>query len=113
MEVETDAQHFTLYAVKYRALRGFVAPAVFDQRGVGFVVFEAQGSFEELSIATLGERSMGVWAQSSFGRFHLLVVDGPAFLETAFRAAFPDGFPRMTPMLVVRDSGRNVATPGQ
>lgn len=112
VEVETDARHFTLYAVKYRALRGFVSPAAFDIRGVGFVVFEPDGSFEELEIATIGERSMGVWVQSAIGNYHLMVINGPAFINTAFRSSFPQGFPGFTPMLVVRDSGRNVASPG-
>ncbi len=112
VEVTTQAEHFTLYSVKYRRLRGFVAPAKFGSGTIDLVMLEAGASFEELSLATKRESAGAVWALDSKGKFHIFIPDGPVFINQAFRAAFPNAFPDFKPMLLVKESD-NVGSPGE
>ncbi len=111
VRVEADVTHFTLYSVKYRGVRGYVAPAVYGSGTVGAVVFQPGGSFEELIVATRRENAAAVWAQDARGVYHLLIIDGPEFLKAEFYAAFPNGFPNFHAMTVVKQAGRNEASP--
>ena len=43
-----------------------------------------------------------MWAQEKSGGYQLLVVNGPAFLKTAFLASFPSGFSGATVVTLVR-----------
>ncbi len=113
VRVDADVTHFTLYSVKYRGVRGYVAPAVYGAGSVGAVVFEAGGTFEELVLATRREGASAVWAQDRNGIYRLLIIDGPDFLKAEFFAAFPEGFPNFTAMIVVRESGANEASPNE
>ncbi len=44
----------------------------------------------------------GVWAQDASGAYHLLVVNGPAFLRTTFASFFPNGFTSSTAVTLTK-----------
>ncbi len=103
VEVTAALTHFSVYAVKYRAAPpppqsppptgapGFGAfPPVFSAGLQAFVVFDG-GSVDSLEVAARRAGASGVWVQDERGAFHLLVVDGPAFLRDEFARAFPSG----------------------
>lgn len=82
----------------------FVAPPVFDARGLALAVFLG-GSIDQLEGAAQNVGASGVWVQDGGGRFQLLVVAGPTFLKTAFTAAFPSGFSLPVAVTLVRGAG--------
>ena len=109
--VIAGATHFTIYAVRY-VIHAFLAPPVFGAGNIASVVFAARGSVDDLAAATRREGASAVWTQDERGTYRLLIVDGPEFLRATFRAAFPNGFTKLTAMTVVRQAP-NVASPGE
>jgi hypothetical protein len=80
---------------------GFVESPVFSAAGTALVIFRG-GSVEQLEASARDAGAAGVWVQDDRGVPRLLVVDGPPFLSTAFRAAFADGLPASTPATLTR-----------
>ena len=78
----------------------FGAAPRFDPTGRALVVFTG-GSVDQL-MAAAAAGATGAWVQDGNGVFQLLVVNGPAFLSDAFRAAFPRGIPASTAVLLTR-----------
>ncbi|MDA0302691.1 MAG: hypothetical protein O2822_09205, partial [Chloroflexi bacterium] len=60
------------------------------------------GTVAQLEVAAREAGATGVWAQDSAGRFVLLVVDGPAFINEPFRAAFAAGLAGSTAVTLAR-----------
>ena len=113
--VSADVKHFTPFAVI--AARGgiigaatpkppaagsgaFVTAPNFAAGNVAFAVFGG-GTVDQLEAAAKASAT-GVWVQDATGRFHLLVVNGPAFLRQEFNAAFPLGFTASLAVTLVR-----------
>ena len=79
----------------------FVAKPVFGQSRQSLVVFHG-GTLEQLESSARGAGATGVWAQELSGAYQLLVVDGPAFVNAPFRAAFPAGIRSATALTLTQ-----------
>ncbi|MGE3855537.1 MAG: hypothetical protein AB7G21_01120 [Dehalococcoidia bacterium] len=79
----------------------FVAKPVFGPSRVSLVVFNG-GTVEQLEASARGSGATGVWAQELSGAYQLLVVDGPAFVNAPFRAAFPGGLRAATALTLTQ-----------
>lgn len=114
MTVTANTLHFTLFsvvayagpstAVKPPTAAGagvFAATPVFGPAGQALAVFLG-GTTAQLEAAAAKATATGVWVQDPSRRFHLLVVNGPAFLRDDFVAAFPLGFPNTLAVTLVR-----------
>ena len=64
---------------------------VFSKAGMAQKVFLG-GSVDDLEKSAARDGAKGVWAQDSRGNFELLVINGPAFINSNFRVAFAGGF---------------------
>jgi hypothetical protein len=83
----------------------FGGPVTFSDHGFALAVY--RGSIAELEAAAGGAGATGVWVQDHSGRFQLLPVRGPVFLQAGFAAAFPASagsiaFPQLTAVTLVR-----------
>ncbi|MFA7249594.1 MAG: hypothetical protein WC273_08175 [Dehalococcoidia bacterium] len=74
---------------------------IFDSTGRALAVFTG-GTVDQLATAASASRATGVWVQDRDGIFQLYIVGGPAFVADQFRARFPDGFPGVTSVMLVR-----------
>lgn len=79
----------------------FASPPNFGTGKMAQVVFTG-GTVAQLDAATSAAGGTGAWVQDSTGAFRLLIVGAPAFLRTAFEAAFPVGFTTVTGVTVTR-----------
>ena len=84
---------------------GFSGGVVYSKDGFAMTVYS--GSIVELEAAAGAAGATGVWVQDVSGRFQLLPVRGPVFLQSGFEAAFPAApgsvaFPQMTAVTLVR-----------
>ena len=77
----------------------FASPPNFGTGKMAQVVFTG-GTVAQLDAATSAAGGTGAWVQDSTGAFRLLIVGAPAFLRTAFEAAFPAGFTTVTGVTV-------------
>lgn len=84
------------------AQRGKLASnPVFDPTGRALAVFNG-GSIDQLATEAQRVDSKGIWVQASDGSYQVFVIGGPAFLNDQFRAKFPDGFPAVASVLLVK-----------
>ncbi|MEI6136093.1 MAG: hypothetical protein WCQ48_01585, partial [Chloroflexota bacterium] len=79
----------------------FVTAPIFGTGNAAQAVFTG-GTVDQLEAATTAAGAAGAWVQDSAGTFRLLIVGSPAFLKTAFNAAFPSGFTTMTGVTLTR-----------
>ena len=79
---------------------GFVAPPVFGG-GTALAVFKG-GTIDELEATAQAAGATGVWVQDGGGTPRLLVVGGPGFVSSTFRAAFARGVPASTSVTLTR-----------
>ena len=79
----------------------FSSPPNFGTGKMAQVVFTG-GTVAQLDAATSAAGGTGAWVQDSTGAFRLLIVGAPAFLRSAFEAAFPVGFTTVTGVTVTR-----------
>jgi len=79
----------------------FASPPAFGSGFTALAVFGG-GTVAQLEAAAREAAASGVWAQDGAGRFLLLVVDGPAFINEPFRAAFGAGLPASTAVTLAR-----------
>ena len=112
--LKADVNHFTPFAVIYKkggstttppvATTGtgrFITTPVLGAGGLALAVFGG-GSVDQLEAATGDIAARGVWVQDRTGAFHLLVVNGPAFLRREFASFFPSGFPGTTAVTITK-----------
>ncbi len=79
---------------------GFVAPPVFGG-STALAVFKG-GTVDQLEATAQDAGATGVWVQDGGGTPRLLVVGGPGFVSSAFRAAFSRGVPASTSVTLTR-----------
>ena len=79
----------------------FAGTPVFGTGGQAFAVFTG-GTSGDLEAQAKAAGASGIWVQTSGGAYQLLVVDGPVFLNAAFRAAFAAGLAVNTPVTLTR-----------
>lgn len=79
----------------------FAVPPAFGSGTTALAVFGG-GTPAQLEAAARDAGATGVWAQDAAGRFALLVVDGPAFINAPFRTAFAAGLPLNTAVTLTR-----------
>ena len=82
---------------------GFLNAPTYSATGVGYVVFQG-GSLDELSAAAAAVGAASAWAQDTSGTFLAFTVDGPSFVNNAFRNAFGSGFSGPTAIVLVRST---------
>ena len=95
--------HFTTFAVMHEPNRTLFlgASPVFSTGGFALAVFGG-GSSSQLEAAATRVGGSGAWIQNARGEFHLLVVNGPAFLRTQFDAQFRSGLPASSSVTLTR-----------
>lgn len=89
---------------------GFASAPRYSAGGLGGVVFMG-GSLAELEAAAAAAGASGIWAQDAGGRFVLLVVGGPTFVNEGFRAAFGSGFSAPAALTLIRGTSTAPASP--
>lgn len=80
---------------------GFASPAAFSRGGVASVVFTG-GNLSDLQVAASASGASGAWVQDEMGRFLLLTIGGPTFLNQRFQDAFGTGFTGPTVVILTR-----------
>ena len=79
----------------------FFGTPIFGASGPALAVFSG-GSTADLEVAAKASGATGVWAQDMSGAFKLLVVDGPSFINEAFRMTFTSGLPANSPLTLTK-----------
>ncbi|MGE3856215.1 MAG: hypothetical protein AB7G21_04555, partial [Dehalococcoidia bacterium] len=79
----------------------FFGTPIFGSGGQALSVFSG-GTTAGLEARAKAAGAAGVWVQDASGAFLLLVIDGPSFINEAFRAAFSGGVPANTPVTLTR-----------
>lgn len=79
----------------------FAAPPNFGANFTALAVFTG-GSTAQLEAAAKAAGATGVWMQDAQGRFLLLLVSGPSFINDPFRASFANGIPANTAVTLAR-----------
>jgi len=85
---------------------GFTSTPTYGNLGLALVVFTG-GTVEELGAAAGAVGASGAWVQDSTGRYQLLPVGAPPFVESSFAGAFPapapglPNFPGLTAVTLV------------
>lgn len=79
----------------------FASPPNFGASFTALAVFTG-GSAAQLEAAAKAAGASGIWMQDAQGRFVLLVVNGPAFINDPFRAIFANGIPGNTAVTLAR-----------
>jgi hypothetical protein len=91
-----------LVAEQQNMLRGtFATPPIFSPNGQALTVLQG-GTVDQLMASAKAAGAQGVWTQDGLGLFQLLVIDGPTFVQTSFRAAFLSGFAAPTAVLLAK-----------
>lgn len=101
--ITASVKHFTTFGVLHDPNRTLFVGAkpVFSASGFALAVFGG-GSSSQLEAAATRQGASGVWIQNARGEFHLLVVNGPAFLRTQFDAQFPTGVANSSSVTLTR-----------
>jgi hypothetical protein len=67
------------------------SPPLFSEHGTSLVMFTG-GTTVDLENLARSAGAKGVWVQDKYGKFQLLIVDGPDFMRQPFDKAFPTPF---------------------